>query len=150
MSYGGDLQALKSWVGMRLMWNPLQSTDALIAQFLQGYYGKTVAPYVRKHIDLIVASANATGQTPLTIDVGYDASYLTAATCLAVLANLQDARNASAASRDVNPADALTRIEAIELGTVYTVRVGHHHHNACTPHALRTDRPTVCVWMRCV
>ena len=82
------------------------------------YYGATVAPHVQKHIDLFVASANATGAEALSIDAGYTRSYLSPSVCVEALANLKRAEHAAAQSTDVEPTDALARVKAIELGVM--------------------------------
>lgn len=124
MAYGGDLQAMKSWVGQRLMWNPNLSTDSLISQFLLGYYGASVAPHVKTHIDIFMASANASGAEALSIGAAYTDPYLSPSACVTAMANLREAEVAAAASSpgDVDPADALARVKALELGVmcVYT------------------------------
>ena len=118
-AYGGDLQVLKSWLGMKLMWNASQSTEVLIQKFAVGYYGRTAAPFVLKHIEIFVKSANTT-----SLHQGPDAEYLSPRACLSALANLQQAKSAvkaAAGSDDVDTVDVLYRLAAIELGTTYVV-----------------------------
>ncbi len=43
-STAGDMAELKAWVQAKLMWNPNLDDDALIHEFLDGYYGPTGQP----------------------------------------------------------------------------------------------------------
>jgi hypothetical protein len=51
-SLGGDMALLKAWVLAKLLWNPDRDADALIREFLNGYYGPA-GPYVGKFLELI-------------------------------------------------------------------------------------------------
>ncbi len=51
-SRGGEFAELRAWVLAKLMWNPERDADALIDEFLKGYYG-AAAPRIRAYIDLI-------------------------------------------------------------------------------------------------
>lgn len=44
-----DFAELKAWMLAKLMWNPRQSTDALVEKFTDAYYGKA-APLVRRYL----------------------------------------------------------------------------------------------------
>jgi hypothetical protein len=52
-----DLGDLRAWLVSKLLWNPDLDTDALINEFLQGYYGPTVST-VRVYIDLMNQAVN--------------------------------------------------------------------------------------------
>ena len=39
-----DAEELKSWVIAHMLWDPSQDSDALIAEFVDGYYGKAAKP----------------------------------------------------------------------------------------------------------
>jgi hypothetical protein len=41
---GGEFSLLRPWYGMQLLWNPDQDAEALIRDFLQGYYGAAWQP----------------------------------------------------------------------------------------------------------
>jgi hypothetical protein len=118
-AYGGDLQVLKSWLGTKLMWGTTQSTDALIARFVTGYYGRTAAPFVLGHISIFYQSALLYNSTFLHQD--YNATYLSPRACLDALANLQQAKSAVRAAASSEAAVILGRLAAIELGTSYVV-----------------------------
>jgi Domain of unknown function (DUF4838) len=54
-AYGGpgaEMAELRAWVLAQLMWNPQQNDEALIQEFLDGYYGKAGKP-IRKYMDLM-------------------------------------------------------------------------------------------------
>ncbi len=56
----GDFVAMRAWVLAQLMWDSSQDLNALIDEFLQGYYG-AAAPHLRAYLDLLedeVAKAN--------------------------------------------------------------------------------------------
>jgi len=48
-SPGGDVAELKAWLLAKLMWNTKADAEALIAEFLRGYYGPA-APAMKKYI----------------------------------------------------------------------------------------------------
>ncbi len=49
---GGHLAELEAYLQARLMWDPDQDTEALMNDFLRGYYGPAAAPLVREYIEL--------------------------------------------------------------------------------------------------
>jgi hypothetical protein len=51
-SLGGDMALLKAWVLAKILWNPDRDANALIREFLNGYYGPA-GPYVGKYLDLV-------------------------------------------------------------------------------------------------
>jgi hypothetical protein len=121
MSYGGDLQELKSWLGMKLMWDPSRSTTELILRFLHGYYGGVAAPFVMQHINIFV---NSSQHFSMSESMGYTSAYLSPAACLAALENIQLAKQAVTAAPfggTVSLEEALDRLAAVELGTMYVV-----------------------------
>ena len=48
----GDFLRLRAWLLAHLMWDPSLDEDALIAEFLEGYYGPA-APYLQQYLDVI-------------------------------------------------------------------------------------------------
>lgn len=50
-STGGSFADLRAWVLNKLLWNPEQDTEALVKDFICGYYG-AAAPYVQEFYDL--------------------------------------------------------------------------------------------------
>jgi hypothetical protein len=51
-SPGGELQELRSWLLAKLLWNPRADVNALMDDFLAGYYGPA-SPFLRRYIDLM-------------------------------------------------------------------------------------------------
>lgn len=49
----GDFVRMRNWVISHLMWNPDLDENALIDEFLVGYYGEKAAPYLRQYWDLM-------------------------------------------------------------------------------------------------
>ncbi|HZX02816.1 DUF4838 domain-containing protein [Kribbella sp.] len=71
---GTEFAHLRVWVLSRLMWNPAENPDALIREFLQGYYGPAAAP-LYDYMKLMAAAVAAT-DTRLTCFVPENAPYL--------------------------------------------------------------------------
>lgn len=57
---GTDFLEMKAWMLARLMWNPNQDTDALMLQFMNGYYGQA-APYLYQYQKLLQGALLASG-----------------------------------------------------------------------------------------
>ncbi len=53
----GDFIRLRTWLLLHLLWNPQADDQALIDEFLTGYYGPAAAPHLRSYLDLIHQSA---------------------------------------------------------------------------------------------
>ena len=56
----GDFVELRAWLLSHLMWDPSLDDKALIAEFLQGYYGPAAEP-LQQYIDVIHDAAEASG-----------------------------------------------------------------------------------------
>lgn len=56
----GDFVRLRAWVIAHLLWDPARDENALIDEFLKGYYG-AAAPYLRQYLDLRQDAAAASG-----------------------------------------------------------------------------------------
>jgi hypothetical protein len=56
----GDFIRLRAWLLAHLMWNPALDEKALIAEFLEGYYGPA-APHLRKYLDVIHDAGEQSG-----------------------------------------------------------------------------------------
>jgi hypothetical protein len=72
-SYGSEMAELRAWVLAQLLWNPQQDDRALINEFLEGYYGKEAAPYIRRYLELMHAASRG---YQLTCYSGTDAPFL--------------------------------------------------------------------------
>jgi hypothetical protein len=52
-----ELAELRAYLISKLLWNPDLDVDATMDDFLQGYYGKESAPFLRAYIDLVNSKA---------------------------------------------------------------------------------------------
>lgn len=62
-SHGGEFAELRAWVAAKLLWDPHQDVDALVEEFLHGYYGDAGAPlmeYYRLLHDSVADDTRAT------------------------------------------------------------------------------------------
>jgi len=57
---GGEFCELKAYILAKLMWDPYQDLDAIIDDFLDGYYG-AAGKYIRQYIDLMHDTMEETG-----------------------------------------------------------------------------------------
>lgn len=73
---GAGFSVLRTWVLAHLMWNPEQDAEALVADFLRGYYGAAAAP-LAEYIELLHAAVRQAGGR-LGDKVPPTAGYLTA------------------------------------------------------------------------
>ena len=62
---GGEFAELRSYMISKLLWNPDLNVDALMNEFLNGYYGKA-GPHIRKYIDNMRDAQQSSGM-PLRI-----------------------------------------------------------------------------------
>ena len=86
----GDLQALKTWVWSKILWDPDAAPAALEREFITGYYGHA-ASQVEKYLQLR-RSAIERDSEPATCFT-YGASWLDAKTLFAGLEILDDGEN---------------------------------------------------------
>ncbi|MCL2118929.1 MAG: DUF4838 domain-containing protein, partial [Planctomycetaceae bacterium] len=57
----GDFIRPRNWVISHLMWNPSLDENALLDDFLNGYYGEKAAPLLWEYMNLLVNRANESG-----------------------------------------------------------------------------------------
>ncbi|HYF49431.1 MAG TPA: DUF4838 domain-containing protein [Planctomycetota bacterium] len=88
-AFGGEFEELKAWVLAKLLWNPELKAEALIDEFLTGFYG-AAAPKLREYIQLLHDRAEKTGFY-LPIDEQTFAPYLDVETLTAADKLLQEA-----------------------------------------------------------
>ncbi len=62
---GGEFAELRAYLISKLLWNPDEDVDALMDDFLSGYYGPA-GPFIRKYIDTMTEALLASGK-PLRI-----------------------------------------------------------------------------------
>ncbi len=56
----GDLATLRTYVVSKLMWDPCLDQEALMQEFLEGYYG-AAAPYLREYVTLTAEAVDRSG-----------------------------------------------------------------------------------------
>jgi hypothetical protein len=56
-STGAEMAELRAWVLARLLWNPSLNDQALIDEFLRGYYGAPAAKFIREYLNFMAESA---------------------------------------------------------------------------------------------
>lgn len=72
----GSFATLRHYVVSHLLWNPADDEKRLMGEFLEGYYGKSAAPFLKKFIDVV---DNAPRKTKRIVKCGHKgASFMTA------------------------------------------------------------------------
>lgn len=71
---GGEFADLRAYLLAKLMWNPDADVDALMDDFLNGYYGPEAGPYIRSYIDLLTANLAESGRSLSIFGAPTDAS----------------------------------------------------------------------------
>ena len=72
----GSFATLRHYVVSHLLWNPADDEKRLMDEFLEGYYGKSAAPFLKKFIDVV---DNAPRKTKRIVKCGHKgASFMTA------------------------------------------------------------------------
>ena len=56
MAPGGDFAPLKSYVIARMLRDPTDDPDAILAEFVFAYYGAEAGPYVLRVVDTLTAA----------------------------------------------------------------------------------------------
>ncbi len=112
---GHETSELKSYLLARLLWNPAANADAIIDEFLDGYYGPA-GPYLRRYIDALRRALERSGAK---LDIYeppavHAADHLSAAD-VALYDKLFD-RAEAAVARDP---DRLTRVRTARLPLMY-------------------------------
>ena len=69
-SYGGDLEAMKSYIICKLLFDPSLDETVVMNDFLDGFYGIVGAETVRSYMQALRAAATQTS-TYLSITLGY-------------------------------------------------------------------------------
>ena len=117
IALGGELAELRAWVLAKLYWDPSQDAEALIDEFLDGYYGSG-GRHVRAYLDLMHDAIERTGQT-----LGMTDSPIAEFLSFEVLSEahhiLQQAEEAAAAGGD----EVALRVRVAQLGVLYAFLV---------------------------
>ncbi len=61
-TYLADLADLRLWLLSKLMWDPGVDMNALMDEFLNGYYGEAAAPVIREYLELLEDEVAASGR----------------------------------------------------------------------------------------
>jgi hypothetical protein len=110
-SPGHEFSELKGYLLARLLWNPQADVEAVMNDFLNGYYGKA-GPFIRKYIDALRGALERTGAKldiyePPAVHAG---DFLSAADVTAYIAIF-------------DKAEAVVAGDAVILGRVRTARL---------------------------
>ena len=116
-SPGHEFSELKSYLLARLLWNPDTAVDAVMDDFLDGYYGKA-GPFIRGYID---ALGGALGRTGAKLDIYeppavHAGDYLSAADVAAYNVLFDKAEAAAAGDPD-----RLARVKTARLPLMYAM-----------------------------
>ncbi|MDN5849781.1 MAG: DUF4838 domain-containing protein [Nitrococcus sp.] len=111
---GGEFAELRAWVLAKLLWDPYQDAEALIAEFIQGYYGPA-APYIQEYIHALHASAKR-HHTNLAVKTPPTVSYLSAE-----LLRKADGLFAKAEQAAAGHAQFLRHVKAARIAVDYAV-----------------------------
>lgn len=109
---GAEMGDIRAWVIARLMWDPSQDGDALIDEYLNGYYGPA-ADEIKAYIDTTHDAIAATGEE-LTMTDHMLGKWLSLQTLTESLSHLRKAQEAVATN-----AELLHRVKMAELPVLY-------------------------------
>ncbi len=109
-SFGGEMVELRAWMLAQLLWNPQQDDQALLREFLDGYYGAAAQPLAR-YLNLMRRVSQGCN---LTINAPTDAPFLRFAALAQAEALWQEAEH-SVADND----ELLARVREGHLATQY-------------------------------
>ena len=115
-SFGAEMAELRAWVLAKLLWDPSRDGDALVDEFLDGYYGpaaKHVRAYLKVTHDAVAKSGDKLG-----CFTREDAKFLSLMTLNEGMAHLKAAE--AAAGSD---ADLVRRVQVAQLPVLYTCLV---------------------------
>jgi len=116
-SAGTEMAPLRAWVIAKLLWDPTLSAEDLIAEFLDGYYGKA-GPLVRQYLTLMTEAIIAAGDK-----VGfYDQADATAGLSLPVLTRALELFTRARALVAPQPA-MMRRVRIAEMPVIYAFLV---------------------------
>ncbi len=118
-SPGGEMAELKAWVLAKVLWEPQRDTEALVEEFVNGYYG-AAAPHILEYIHYLHDDATSTGHN-LTIWSGPNAPFLT----LRLMGVAEDLFNKAEAAVKDDP-EMLRRVQVARLPIRYIWAVRWH------------------------
>jgi hypothetical protein len=114
-SIGHEFSELKSYLISRLLWNPDANAEAIVADFLHGYYG-AAAPFIRKYIAELEANLHRSGSRLDIFErpIAHQKDFLSAS-AMAAYAVLFDKAEASVAAEP----EILQRVKVARLPMRY-------------------------------
>jgi hypothetical protein len=110
-----EMSRLRAWVSAKLFWDPTRDADALIAGFLQGYFGPA-APHVQAYLDVFHNELEAHPEDLFMTQQPASSDFLNLRTLTEGLEHLRAAK--AAAERD---ATLKARVEVAELPSLYVL-----------------------------
>lgn len=141
---GGEMAGLRAYLISKLMWNPDADDNALIDEYLTGYYGEA-APFIRQYIDTMRESLLSTGFKLNIFGSPEDArdAYLAADRMNEYNALFDRAEKAVA-----NNPQRLTRVKVERLPLMYaTIQIGRNE-PADTPRSMFAHTPDGKVYVK--
>lgn len=110
---GAEMAELRAWVLARLLWDPTRDGEALIDEFIEGYYGHA-APHVKAYLKVTHDAVEASGDW-LGCFERHTAKYLSFDTLAAGWKHLEAAKRAVADDPDLR-----FRVQVAQLPVMYT------------------------------
>ena len=117
IALGGEMAELRAWVLAKLYWNPSLDAEALIDEFLNGYYG-AAGRHIRAYLDVIHDSIEKTGES-MGMMAPPTAEFLSLEVLCEGYRLLQQAEAAAA----VEGEDVCLRVQVAQMGVLYTFLV---------------------------
>ena len=89
----GSFAPLMHYVASHLLWNPADDESRIVDEFLEGYYGKSAAPHLKRFLSIVEAGARKSGKI---VGLRYESCFfLSAPTKLKAAAAMDDAVSAA-------------------------------------------------------
>lgn len=111
-TYGADMAELRAWVLAKLLWDPSRDGEALVNEFVEGYYGPA-APHIKAYLKVTHDAVEASGDW-LGCFEETKARFISFDTLSRGWKHLQAAEQAVA-----NDPDLLFRVQVAELPVMY-------------------------------
>ncbi|HNS19439.1 MAG TPA: DUF4838 domain-containing protein [Sedimentisphaerales bacterium] len=112
-SYGAEMAELRAWVLAKLLWDPTRDGDALVNEFIEGYYGPA-APSIKAYLKTMHDAVEASGDW-LGCFEQHTARFLSFENLARGWQHLQAAEQAVAGDPDLR-----FRVQVAELPVMYT------------------------------
>lgn len=77
-SKSGEFGEAKAYILSKLLWDPQADVEYLLDDFLQGYYGKESAPFIKEYINIVTNKAINTRHHLYTFQWSYEGMYFNA------------------------------------------------------------------------